>query len=148
MAECGGTDLWRRTWEPARVEPHPPPNVACRLADPAEVPRGASALARAAERAGWSVRVTYARGTRLGASGKPLGGPVDSICVRGRRDGEHFAATWVALQPGKYTGESVLYLRAGAFVRLGLRSLAERVKAPPASQVGGAFVPSPWAEGS
>lgn len=41
----------------------PAPEVACRLAEPGEVPTGARRVAAVAQRGGWRVVATYARGT-------------------------------------------------------------------------------------
>lgn len=78
----------RRRWTATHLDqeippaPHPAPEVTARPAradDP--VPGAVADLAAAAERAGWDVLVTYARGTRMYADGSP-GSVIDSVAVR------------------------------------------------------------------
>lgn len=52
-------------------EPHPAPTVACHVAEPAEVPRGAGVIARLAEANGWRALATAATGRRLDRYGRP-----------------------------------------------------------------------------
>lgn len=58
----------------------PAPEVSCRDAVDAEIPRGAQAVAKAAEAAGWRVRCTYARGTYPFPRRDPK--VLDSVAVR------------------------------------------------------------------
>lgn len=92
---------WRKTpatrwaaerWD--RVE-YPAPEVGARLAGAQEVPRGALSVKLAAERAGWVVVCTYARGWLSHAtSGAPLR-VVDSLALRMRHpDGRRAVAVW------------------------------------------------------
>lgn len=75
----------------------PAPEVACRLAEPGEIPRGAAAVLAVAEAAGWTVEPTYARGTSVaGPNSKPRHGRVvDSIALRMRRGLDRAVAVWV-----------------------------------------------------
>lgn len=71
------------------------PDVKCRPATPEETPRGAATLVKTAEAHGWRVRVTYARGPHVLASGKYTGRTIDSIAVRLRHpDGRAAVAVW------------------------------------------------------
>lgn len=79
------------TWPPATW---PPPEVPCRAAVDTEVPRTAFAIASSAQRAGWVVDVTYARGTAPTRYWEP-GPVVDSIAVRLRRGSSRGVGTWV-----------------------------------------------------
>lgn len=67
--------------------------VACRDAQPDEIPRGARTVAAAAEQAGWRVRCTYARGVYTFAR-KPAA-VVDSVAVRMRQDRRAAVAIWL-----------------------------------------------------
>ena len=73
---------------------HPPPVVPRRPAVPAEAPTSAARLVRAAAAAGWTVALTYARGTRIDNHGRP-GAVVDSLAVRLARGPHRAAATWI-----------------------------------------------------
>lgn len=85
--------IWADT-EPTALPPHPAPEVPCRDAETQEIPRSAQSMALLAYKHGWSVRTTYARGTKMLATGKP-GNVVDSIAVRLQRPGWRVAAIWI-----------------------------------------------------
>lgn len=79
-----------------RIPPHPAPEVSARPASDSEVPRMALSLRVAAERVGWVVRVTYARGTLMDARGRAAERVVDSIALRMRHsDGRRAIVTWI-----------------------------------------------------
>lgn len=87
------TSLYSRIWpgdEPV-APPHPAPEVPCRPATDDEIPRGARPVRKQAEAAGWTVRATFARGTRPGRTLVV----VDSLVLRMRRGGELAAAMWL-----------------------------------------------------
>jgi hypothetical protein len=86
------------------AETFPAPEVACRLATEEEIPRTAKTLRRKAEAAGWTVRATYARGTRPGRPPRV----VDSVALRmthperGRAVAVWLDGGWsVGLAPGR-----------------------------------------------
>lgn len=100
---AAGAHRWRVEYRKRVAEtpapaggPWPAPEVVARLATVSEVPRGALVVQRAAQRAGWLVVPTYARGTALAARGKP-GKVVDSLALRMRRpsDGLRAVAVWI-----------------------------------------------------
>jgi hypothetical protein len=77
------------------VHPHPKPEVVSREATPEETPAGAARVAARARGRGFTVEVTYARGTVLTARGKP-GVTAESIAVRMRHpDGRRAIAVWL-----------------------------------------------------
>jgi hypothetical protein len=97
-------------WAGNRLEPHPRPEVEARLAMELEIPRGPFSLRKTAERAGFAVQATYARGTLMSAKGGNGGRVIDSLALRmkhadGRRavavyhDGKaEYGYTWRAEQ--------------------------------------------------
>jgi hypothetical protein len=94
----------RRLWpgqRPPRVE-HPAPEVTNRPATAEEIPRGARTVQTVAERHGWMVAVTYARGTKPGRSATV----VDSIALRFRRGEVRAWAVWL---DGKFDEARLLY---------------------------------------
>jgi hypothetical protein len=82
--------------ETETVAPRPPVEVHATVVDATDsrVSTGARRIIKPAVEAGWTVRITYARGPYLGAKGESLR-VVDSIMVRGRRAGDHFVACWI-----------------------------------------------------
>lgn len=119
------SEAWERTRYPPPA-PYPAPEVPRRPAVPSEVPRNASALAWDAQTAGWSVGITYARGTRMGARGKPLG-VVDSIAVTCLRPAECAIGIWLN---GAYeVGWTIL--RGQGLQRHGWQELRRIAKATP-----------------
>jgi hypothetical protein len=84
-----------KVWAGNRLEPHPRPEVEARLAMELEVPRGPSSLRRTAERAGFAVQATYARGTLMSAKGGNGGRVIDSLALRMRHaDGRRAVAVY------------------------------------------------------
>lgn len=84
----------QRIWPGDEPEPapHPAPEVECRLATDAEIPRGARPIQRLAEAHGWRVVATYARGTRRGRVPRV----VDSLALRMHGPGKRYAvAVWL-----------------------------------------------------
>lgn len=79
-----------------QVEPYPAPEVGARLAVDGKVPRGALSVRRTAQRAGWVVVCTYARGwLPHGRSGAPLR-VVDNLALRMTHpDGRRAVAVWL-----------------------------------------------------
>lgn len=100
------------------LPPHPAPEVACRQANPGEIPRAAVQMHKAARENGWTAAVTYARGTQVDRQGRvaqrtervledspesdqqwrnvPVGPlVVDSIAVRFSRAGAQGFAIWI-----------------------------------------------------
>ena len=118
---------FQRTWtssEPVLQPPHPEPEVRCRLATDAEVPRTAKALRDKATAAGWEVVATYSRGNQLYANGKP-GGVVDCLALRMRRGDERAVAVWV---DGKFDVAHLWRERSGVLPStVGARDLAAAV---------------------
>lgn len=112
-------------WEQSRIRPpapHPAPEVACRPAEPGEVPRNAAALGRVAAAAGWTVRYTYARGTQLGARGGARR-IVDSLALRARHPEKSAIGIWIdgAWEVGWMAGR-------GGLERLGWREFKARMQ--------------------
>lgn len=74
-----------------------PEVVAWRLAQADEIPRGASTVANAARKAGWTVLVGYSRGPWMTASGdddEEGAGICETITVQGRKTPQRFRAIW------------------------------------------------------
>lgn len=70
-----------------------------RPATPEETPRGATTVANAARKAGWEVKIGFARGPWLGSDDEDEVDPADvkvceMITVQGRRPGQRFRANW------------------------------------------------------
>lgn len=69
-----------------------------RPAEPDETPRGATTVANAARKAGWEVRIGYARGPWMTGDDEEDETVEVKICemvtVQGRRDGKKFRANW------------------------------------------------------
>jgi hypothetical protein len=71
-----------------------------RIAEPGEIPRGATTVANAARKNGWEVRIGYARGPWMTTADDdedtdPLDAKVcEMISVQGRRGGQRFRANW------------------------------------------------------
>jgi hypothetical protein len=80
-----------RRWGPLLREEHPAPEIACRLAEPWEVPNAAHLMSRKAQGAGWLVYFTYCRGTMPGRAAKV----VDSLALRMRREPLGACAIWI-----------------------------------------------------
>lgn len=104
---------------------HPAPLVACRAAEPDEVPRTAAALERKAQAAGWRCRTTYAHGTNIGAQGQPSG-LIESVVVRMRRDPLAAVASW---HNGSFASAWV-WSRYTSPRRIGARELSRFVGGP------------------
>lgn len=78
-----------------RIPPHPAPEIPSRPASDSEIPRTALSLRVAAEKAGWTVSATYARGTLMDARGRAADKVVDSIALRmSHPDGRRAVAIW------------------------------------------------------
>lgn len=73
---------------------HPRPEIPCREAWPYETPRTAQLLADGGRDAGWTVRVTFARGTAIDRRGEPAK-VVDSIAVRLQRGTQRALGLWI-----------------------------------------------------
>lgn len=74
-----------------------PETVAWRLAQPDEIPGGATTVANRARKAGWTLLVGYARGPWVTAKDDETeeeAGIAEVITVQGRRRGARFRATW------------------------------------------------------
>lgn len=86
-----------------RPEPRPDPEVRCRLARTEEIPRGALSVLRTAEKNGWRVQPTYARGYAMDARGR-VGRLTHSLALRMRHpDGRCAVAVWVTPVDGEKT---------------------------------------------
>lgn len=72
---------------------HPLPEVTSRLASMEEVPKPGRMLADASIKHGWTVEITYARGTTPSERSPVL---VHSVAVRMRRKGQRAVAVWTA----------------------------------------------------
>jgi hypothetical protein len=70
--------------------------VGWRTAKPDEIPGGAAAIAKKAEKSGWKVSVSFMRVPWLTADedDDADAGLVEVIAVHGRKDGKKFRATW------------------------------------------------------
>lgn len=87
-----------------RPEPHPAPEVPARPARAEEIPSSARKVIKPAVAVGWDLRMSYARGTAMGANGKPLvvkqsdgtkvPKVVESVMVQGRHGDRRFTAVW------------------------------------------------------
>lgn len=94
----GGTAV--QTPAPPVVGPHPAPEEPARPAAGGEVPGGARRWVKAAEAAGFQVKIMYSRGHWIDARGRTAG-LVHLTTVRGRHaDGRRFVATWRAPADG------------------------------------------------
>lgn len=111
----------------------PAPEVPCRLASWAEVPRSAQGIATRAKTAGWHVRCTYARGPLLGGDGAVLR-IVDSIAVRMRSARCAAVGVWQTDTKGAYAYSSGYGWRIGqrrfpTYLHFGaLRTVAGRLE--------------------
>jgi len=85
------TETFTRRWASEAKAGHPEPEIACRLAEPWEVPSAASQMSAKAQKAGWLTYFTYCRGTRPGVRPKV----VDSLALRMRRDALGACAIWI-----------------------------------------------------
>lgn len=110
---------WRRTDQVEPMPGLPAPEVPARDATDAETPTGARRLAAAAQGHGWTVRVTYARGTWRGTRGPDR--IVESVAVRFRRAGDF--AGWAVWRDGKFAEAQL------GMVRYGLRDLTAALAA-------------------
>jgi hypothetical protein len=84
-------ETFARRWADQATAEHPVPEVPCRLAEAHEIPRAAILMRAKAERAGWQVVATYARGTRSGLRPKVC----DSLALRMSRNGLRVIACWL-----------------------------------------------------
>lgn len=115
---------WREAKNPP-LEPWPAPEVAAREVAASDAPNGPARLARALTGAGWSVTVTYARGTIPNAQGRP-GRVVDSWAVRARRGTCRAAALWTG-ETGKISSDCVLVTGDRPLVKMGLTKFKEEI---------------------
>lgn len=69
---------------------HPAPEIPARLASDNEISRGPKNIKTRAENNGWTVTVTFARGTQLGRTPRV----VNSIVLRMERGNEYAVAVW------------------------------------------------------
>lgn len=89
-----------------RIASLPEPEVRARQATLEEMPGGARTVGRAAHRAGFEQRVTYAKGPRVDQYWRVVE-ISETILIRGRHaDGRRFAAEWITktAQRGKKAG--------------------------------------------
>lgn len=96
---------------------HPEPQVPRRPAVPAEVPTMAGRLAKSAASAGWTVVLTYARGTAIDRRGRS-GIVVHSLAARLSKGTDRAVAIWIddAFESGwTWTTEPVTVPRAVAY---------------------------------
>lgn len=94
----------RRRWEAAQnppPPPHPAPEVRATVID---VPPagGACIVVKKARDAGWTVVITYARGTSMDSKGHP-GCIIESVAVRAQRGLARFVVTWSRPPGGTWT---------------------------------------------
>lgn len=118
-----------RTWSDDPTPPPPPlpePDVRARPADKGEIPQGAKNIAKHAERNGWDVAITYAKGPYLSASAEILR-TAESILVRMRRGTERAAAAWVTQSNGKWACDFA-YHRAEWTDRISIKELRKRLE--------------------
>lgn len=91
----------REQAEKRRKPPHPLPEVPCRQVVAEDVPLSPRLVGALAERHGWEVLRTYARGMRVGANGAPLPGLTDSIAVRCRKGLDWAVGVWLRVEGQK-----------------------------------------------
>lgn len=81
----------------AMTHTHPEPEVTARPVVDEVIPRSVASMAKLAEGAGWSVEITYARGTTYSTQPRL----VHSLAVRMRRDGRRAVAVWTCPADGE-----------------------------------------------
>jgi hypothetical protein len=124
---------WERRQAEARRPPaHPAPLIRSRPFEPAALPASPALVLRVGEAAGWHVRPTFARGTRVDARGAPAG-LAGSIALRCRRRGQYAIGVWVRIDGAKEPKWAYAFgmaLGVGARGRLSAEGLKAVLRAP------------------